>query len=135
MSKMNYAYEPKEFEDGMISEIKTAIQKANRLKLIRDAEVLELNEDCETPYFAHLYWAIQHEYDMYEEYASTDYGENWIETMTPSNWKSVKKWLNDHKDVFVQSAIAHDKRLDTHDKFGYTDTSKVCSMKELMARM
>lgn len=130
---MVYSYEPTEFEDGAIPEIKTAIQKANRLKLVKDGEVMDLYEDCDKPYFAHLYWQIQHEYDMYEEYIQDD--EVWITTMTDSAWKSVKKWLDENKQEFVMSATAHDNRADTKEKFGYTDTSKVCSMKELKERM
>ena len=135
METYRYQYEYNEFEDGDDPEIRKAIRDANRLKLIRNAEVMDLYEDCEKPYFAHLYWQILHNYDMYEEYADNGYGVAWIENISDACWNSVKKWIDTYKSVFVKSAIAHDSRSDTNEKFGYTDTKKLCSVKELRSML
>lgn len=129
MKSYRYQYEYNEFEDGNDPAIRKAIAHANRLKLIRNAEILDLYEDCEKPYYAHLYWQILHNYDMYEEYLVEDM--DWIESMSDANWKSVKEYIDTYKVLFVQSAKAHDNRSDTNEKFGYADTKKVCSMNEL----
>lgn len=99
-------FKPSDFTDGEDVEISNAIKHANRLKLVRSGDVAELYYDTDKPYFCHVYWSIQLQYDI--EVTNERHGEIWDESMNPSNWKSVYKWLVKYSDLFVKSANQYD---------------------------
>lgn len=103
------------FADGEDVRVQGAIIRANNLKLMRYCDIDQSQYSTSKPYFAHLYWMIQHEFDMYLEYSQE--GEIWIHEMTKANWMAVAKWLDDYSSIFIMSANRYDA-LDVHDKFG-----------------
>lgn len=111
-------FEPNEFVDGTEVMVAKAIIAVNRLKLSKYVSSSDMTNDTEMPYFANLYWMVQHEYDMSNEYA--DSGDEWIPQMTNSNWQSVRKWLVDNIQLFNESAEKYDKAIEGtgHTPFG-----------------
>lgn len=111
-------FEPNEFVDGTEVMVAKAIIAVNRLKLSKYVSSSDMTNDTEMPYFANLYWMVQHEYDMSNEYA--DSGDEWIPQMTNSNWQSVRKWLVDNIQLFNESAERYDKVIEGtgHTPFG-----------------
>lgn len=103
-------FEPNEFVDGTETMIAKAIITVNRLKLSKYISSSDMTNDTEMPYFANLYWMVQHEYDMGMEYA--DEGSDWIPQMTQANWQSVRKWLVDNIQLFNESAKRYDKAIE-----------------------